>query len=379
MKKKLIILLLGVLLILSGCGLIYAMISVDVTNHFETGIVDITLTEYQKVGDTEILWEDNPTVMPGDIVSKIPRIHNDGNDCYIRAKLAFRDTDEVSEDNLLGITDKWVKADDGYYYYTEILPHGEDTDIFRAVSIPDDLPEDTQGQTFYIDIDVDAIQSKNFTPQFNTAAPWGSVEILDCGKEGQYDISTFKQSDTQSFRIEYQGGIERLVKNSDDFFSNFPYLMPGDTYSDSASIVNDGDEDMKVYFRSAAEDPSDLLDKIQLTITTEIDGVTKVFYQGCLRAPELADNVILGIIPANSVGQFRFEISVPSELNNQYTIQDSLVKWIFSTEFIPNPSNPTTGEDPAIRLSMGLMAVSIVGMGFIIIAGTNKKRREYDG
>ena len=378
-KRKLFIILLGLSLMLFGCGLIFAMISVEVTNHFETGIVDISLAEFQKVGDTEELWEDNPTVLPGDVVSKIPRVHNDGNDCYIRAKITIRDTSEITESSLLGITDLWHKAPDGYYYYTKVLPHGEDVDIFQAVSIPVDLPDDNQGQLFHVDIDVDAIQSKNFTPEFDTASPWGRVEILECKKEGQYDISTFKQAGNLSFKIEYQGDAKKLIKNHDDFFANIPYIMPGDTYSDAVSISNDGNKDMQIYFRSAADDPSDLLDKIQLTITTEIDGAAKAFYQGSLRAAQLSDNVILGTIPAGEKGSFNFTISVPAELNNEYTIQSSQLKWIFSTEFIEEPIAPETGDKSNILFYIGLLGLSMVGAGIVIVSGVKRKGVKYNG
>ena len=40
--------------------------------------------------------------MPGDDISKIPRITNDGNDCYVRAKLEFSGTDVDLEKELYG-------------------------------------------------------------------------------------------------------------------------------------------------------------------------------------------------------------------------------------------------------------------------------------
>lgn len=376
-NKKLIIALLGLLLLLSVCGLIFALTSVAVTNHFETGIVDISLTEYQKVGNNEIPWQDNPTVMPGEIVSKIPRVHNDGNDCYVRARIMFRDTDQINESNLSGISDKWIKADDGYYYYTDILPHGEDADIFYAVNIPADLPEETQGQIFHIDIDVDAIQSQNFTPQFNAAQPWGSIEILECEKEGMYDISTFKQADTQSFQIVYQGSTRQLIKNSDDFFSNFPYLMPGDIYSDVVLLPNKSSEDIKLYFRTENVDDSVLLEKIQLKITADIGSRSEVFYEGDLNADELNTNTLLGVIPKGREGVFRFEISVPAELNNAYTILSSSVKWIFSTEPIPEPVNVDTGDDANILLWTTLcICTGIACAAFIVLFARNKKQEE---
>lgn len=344
-QKKLLILFLCLCIAVLSCGLIYALTSVEVTNELETGIVDIRIKEYQNVGGKEVPWEDDPLFLPGDTISKIPRIYNDGNDCYIRVKITFRDTDDLSENNLLGISDKWIKASDGYYYYTEILPHGEDVNIFEALKIPIDYPQENEGKRFYIDLAADAIQSQNFEPRFDLTQPWGEVEIQECGKEGQYDVSTFKQADAQIFSITYQGDVKKLSKSTDDFFVNFPYLMPGDTYSDTLQLVNDGQRDVKLYFRTGAEDESDLLDKIQMKIVTEIAGNTSVFYEGSLRAASLNADVVLGTIPGNTEGTFRFEIHMPHELDNQYTLSESLVQWIFSTEEIPEPIKPQTGNN----------------------------------
>lgn len=377
-KRKLAIILLGLLVMLFGCGMVYGMVSVEVTNHFETGIVDISLTEYQKNGNIETLWVDNPVILPGSVISKIPRIHNDGNACYVRAKITFRETDDINEANLFGIGNKWIKADDGYYYYTEILPHGGDVDLFKGLTLPDDYSQENEGTQFYIDIDVDAIQSKHFTPLFDAAQPWGSVEILECGKEGQYDISKFKPSDSQAFKIEYQGKTGKLIKNSDDFFANFPYLMPGDTYSDTARLVNDGNEDITLYFRSTAQDASNLLDKIQLKITNEINGKTVVFYDGNLRATELSETVVLGTIKANTEADFNFEIKVPAELNNQYSISSSYVKWLFSTKMIDgsDSESPKTGDAANLNLYTGMFGLSLILFGILIIMSTKPKKKE---
>ena len=379
-KRKLFILLLSLSIAMCCFGLIWAMVSVDVTNHFETGIVDISLTEYQRIGDSETLWVDSPIVLPGDTISKIPRIHNDGNDCYVRAKVTIsapegEDADYLSGISIGGIGEQWYLADDGYYYYSNILPHGEDVDVFQWVKIADNLSNEQQGRLFYVDIDVDAIQSKNFAPDYSSATPWGSVEILLCEKEGMYDISQLKQSDTQSFQIVYQGDAQKLIKSHDDFFTNIPYLLPGDVYSDSVSISNTGAKDIKLYFRSEALDSSELLDKITLKITTDINGKEKVFYEGALRAEDLNESLVLGVIPKGEKGTFKFEISVPSELNNKYTILDSYVKWIFSTEEIQE-SSPETGDNSNIGLYVGMAGVSLFVLVIIVFFFPNKKRRD---
>lgn len=381
MKRKVLAILLCIAMLVCGSGFVYGMTTTSVVNEFETGIVDIELDEYQIVNGEEEPWVDNPTVMPGDVISKIPRVVNPGNDCYIRVKITFRDTDQLSEDDLFGMNDKWVKADDGYWYYTEILEHDASVDVFAGILIPDDFSQDNAGNKFYVDIDVDAIQSKNFEPDYSLAKPWGDIEILKCEKEGQYDVSTFKVSDSKSFEIVYNGEADVLAKNADDFFENFPYLMPGDEYSDSIVFENDSNVDVIIYFHTEDIDDSELLDKIQLKITTVINGETVVVYDGFLRATDLQDDIVLGVIPAGKTGDFNFEISVPAELNNKYTIESSAVKWVFSTEsdeIIPfEPDSPQTGDDMWTLTCVCFYGFLFSGIGLVVLFITGRKEYRY--
>lgn len=378
-KKKALLILLCISISVFCCGIIYGMSSVSVTNYFETGIVDIGLKEYQTDGVIEIPWQDNPTILPGDSISKIPRIHNYGNDCYVRAKITFRDTEDLGFYSLGGLSNKWVLAEDGYFYYKEILPHGEEVDIFQSVNIPDDFPQENAGKQFYIDIDVDAIQSKNFTPDFSLALPWGNVQILMNDNTKEYDVSKFKASDSKTFQIVYQGDAEKLISNSKDFFLNIPYLMPGDTYSDTVVLKNDGKDAIKLYFRSASKD-EDILRKIQLTIYTEIDGDKKTVYTGNLLAKDLAEDVVLGELKSKSEGKFHFEIHIPAELNNKYNLAACSVQWIFSTDLTKDPDSPKTGDMTHFHQYLFVMILAFAAMiAFAVLLYKERKEEEKNG
>ena len=225
-----------------------------------------------------------------------------------------------------------MKAEDGYYYYTNIVKNNEEVDFFKGLIIPNDFVQEAEGSEFSLKVDVDAIQSKNFNPDFNAKEPWGAIEILECEKEGEYDISTFKTIDNQSLEIIYQNTKE-LITNEDDFFTNFPVLLPGDIYSDSVTINNNSSSnDIDLYFRTETVDDSELLEKITLKITKVINEKEEVIYEGPLKANSLNENLLLGKINKTTKNcKFNFTISVPTELNNQYTILSSKVKWIFST------------------------------------------------
>lgn len=344
-------------MLFSGTGVAaLAKTSVSVTNPFQTGIVDIHISEYQTDGITETLWEDNPTILPGDTISKIPRIYNDGNDAWIRAKVTFRDIEEIGENNLGGISDDWIRAADGYYYYTKIVKSGESVDLFKTVNIPSDFSQDYELSKFYIDINADSVQSKNFKPAFDSSSPWGNLSI-QLNKKNNYDLSELDQGNNKNLEISYQGKSKKLFKNEDDFFTNFTYFMPGDEYSDVAELVNNSNTDIDLYFRNEIVDDSPLLDKIQLQITKEINHEQVVIYQGNLKAETICDDDLLGTIKANSSGKFRFKIFVPPELDNDYTWLKSKVKWIFSTE--PIKSSKVAGRVQTGDYDIGIILLAI--------------------
>ncbi len=374
LKKKHWVALLGLSALLFCGGTIYAMTSAEIVNHFETGTVDIDLTEYQKNGDKEELWTEKMAVLPADRISKIPRICNEGTDCYIRAKVTFRETDGITEENLYGIGEDWIRAEDGYYYFTRILSHGESADFFQGVQIPADFEQSNEEKPISLEIDADAIQSQNFSPDFQSENPWGEVEILKSETKKNYDIKVLKSTETKLFQIRYEGRSKELIKNSDDFFYNLPELMPGAHYEDQVQLVNQGSEAVKLYFRSEVSKEDSLTDQIRLQIISGIGDTEKTVYSGNLRAEELSETVILGILPKGKEGEFQFTIDVPKELGNDYSGCDSCVKWIFSTEpIVDAPETVHTGDSSKLGFYLCLAGLSL---GMTAVFGLKKHKRE---
>lgn len=374
-KKKLLIFLASLSALMCGSGAtILAMTETSVTNHISTGIVDIELEEYQIQDGKEEAYEDVKDILPGQVISKIPRIRNDGNDCYIRVKLELEGTEESIEAQEIG--EKWKEGKDGYLYYTDILKTGDETDLFQSVKIPEDFAQEEES-AFRLEIHAEGIQSQNFTPDFEADAPWGAVEIQRCKKEGQYDITSFRQADDQSLEVVYQGGSRQLFSNPEDFFVNFPVMLPGDTYEETAELRNTDDKPVKLYFRSAAEDTesNDLLEQVGLKITTEIDGKTETIYEGTLKGEGITEDRLLGEIPAEASGKFHFELSVPKELDNRYTVLTNRVKWIFSTEPIEPLTTVQTGD--ARKTGIYLLAGGVLcGAGTLILRKGRRKDEE---
>ncbi|QNM08279.1 hypothetical protein [Wansuia hejianensis] len=355
-------------------GGLYARSQTSVVNHLETGIVDISLQEYHLQEGTEVLWQGIPTVLPGMDISKIPRITNAGSDCYIRAKLTFTGTSQEKEleEGIYGQSDQWLHAEDGYYYYTEVLASEKSVDLFAGIKLPEDFLQEEEGREFELQIGVDAIQSANFQPDYSRESPWGDVEVLDCGKEGLYDLTLLKQADEEEFAVVYEGNTESLFTEGRDFFQNLPALMPGDSYTDSIVLKNTSDKPVRLYFHTEQLEDSGLLDKLRLAIWAPGDGGKQV-YEGALRGEEISREFLLTTLPAGGTESFSFRLDVPVGLNNTYSISKSLVKWVFAAD--PESAYGTGGVKTGDPGSGSAVLGGVVAAVLVILAGMRAARR----
>lgn len=314
----------SVLCMASG-GILYARPQTSVTNQISTGIIDIELEDYAVLPDL---------VLPGMELPGVKEVQNEGNACYVRAKITFPES-AIPMDGSIWMSEGWIYHGDGYWYYPKILETGDVIPLMEGMTIPLDYPQKTEGGQIVLDVDVDAIQSLHFTPDFSADAPWGNVEIERCLHEDGYDISTFRPADDQSFSVTYEGNADALFAAPEDFFSDLPILLPGDTYTDTAALKNNSDDPIILYFWSEAKS-SKLLDAIRLTCS--LDGT--VFYDGPLSG-NFQEQVT---IPAGKASSLTYTVSVPETLQNEYTILQDQVKWIFTLDKIRQPGGETSQE-----------------------------------
>lgn len=358
-----------------GSGFAFAKEEISVTNHIDTGVIDIELEEYQLSDDgTLVPWENGKLVLPGDKVSKIPRISNIGYDCYVRAKLDF--SLEELENSYFDIGDNWVHGKDGYWYYTEVLESGAYTDIFQGISIPDDFSQEYEDGEIQLKIDVDAIQINNFIPDYSSEYPWGGVIIKECIHEGPYVINNLEVENPKSFEIQYDKESKKLIKNYNDFFLNFPTLFPGDVYTDTLELENTSKNPINLYFHTFSVE-SDLVKNVNLRIEL-IDGSKKdLIYDGSLHSVDLEEEILLTKIEGGSSQKLVYTIEVPKELDNQYTLLHERVRWMFSVEELVNNSGSggkpvATGDFTNSNLALVTMLVS----GFVILVLYKKSKEE---
>lgn len=176
-KKRLIFLSMFGLLFVSGSAA-YFTDRTEIQNHIKTGKVKIALNIQKKEQDY---------FLPGEKVSAIPEIHNQGIDCYIRARIYFTDKDGTRNDcpaeYIQGLkTNQWKKIGT-VYYYLPILAENDTTTLFQSFLIPDQWENDYAGQGVQLEVQVEAIQTKHLSVDFTSENPWGNAEIETNVKE----------------------------------------------------------------------------------------------------------------------------------------------------------------------------------------------------
>ena len=347
--------ILGLLLIFLGISGAYATFSDSVTvkNHIATGDINISLKEYQKRNGKETSYRNPVEILPGDLISKIPRITNLGMPCWIRAKISFQNKMETEEGfeetHIKGISRDWKKRGE-YYYYTKTLNTGESVDFFTGVSVPPLWTEDHSGQKLQIGIQADAIQAANFHPDFQEMSPWGNQTVEKCIHEtnGKTDCKL----ENVKLSVKFHGDAQKLLAVPDDFFRNFGDILPGDTKKDNVSISNTDKETVEIFFRTElknqTKEQKDLLEKLILTIS--MNG--KDFYTGSLKSSSLEQPVSLGKFKPQTEGNLTFSITAPKDLKNAYALRDASVNWIFTvnkkeSSLTEQPSSPDAPESSA--------------------------------
>ena len=154
----------------------YYRSSVETINKIAVGDVNIGIWEYEEDGDGEKKYEgpENGIVLPSQVISKIPRITNYAEPCYVRVKPVFDEEEtqdyRLGEEDLGGIEDVWLKA--GEYYYYQSAGKAGICRFFPYNHHPSAWTSEAEGQVLSVEIQAEAVQAANVTPDFTAEAPW---------------------------------------------------------------------------------------------------------------------------------------------------------------------------------------------------------------
>lgn len=309
--------------------------------------------------DVKIETSGGGLIAPGEIADYNPRVTNLNADSYVRVRF-----DEDPEE-VFGLEKGWIKKGNCYYYKTP-LATGECRKVFSKVRIPEDLNENES--VYKIRATVDAIQAKNFSPDFSSVSPWGTVRVEQT-KAMLNSKSAFVATHVSNPDFNYvrPGTFEC---STEDLFSNFENFQPGDSYSEMLNMRNNSGRKMIVNFRTANQ-RTELLDEMQLKISCCENKV----YEGPLSSKELESFMTIASIENGQAGRLEFQISMPESADNRYAMLKDNVTWIIAVNDVSDELGNTvkTGDDV---LPIGLMALIAAGalLGIITVLATGRRR-----
>jgi len=364
-RRVLIICILSILAI--GCvGYANRIYEIKYVNKVKTGSVDVRIDQYEITGEGEKLI-DPGEVMPNMDVSYIPRVTNLRAEGYIRVKAEiFMDkqvTMPVNLDYIFGMNEDWKRIGD-YFYCTKVLKTGEKSDIFEGFNVPYQWTEKT-ASGFIIKLTADVVQADFITPDFNSVCPWGTIEIQKAKVEDNITYGSVKEIGVSpSWTYTTSTGFETTTSN---LFDNFDHFMAGDSFRDTLEMKNEASNDIKVYFHTDNINTA-LIEKIVLKVYC--DG--KTIYEGSLASESMNNYFYLTTISSGNTKNFDFEVLLPDDSKNYYSVLEDNVVWEFKVSEIEK--SVRTGDEMDILPIIVAVIISLFAATFLLI--THRKDRK---
>ena len=165
-----------------------------------------------------------------------------------------------------------------------------------------------------------------------------------------------------------------------DLFENFKNVMPGDSLTQSITVKNDEDNEVKVniYLRAlgAKEGSEELLSKLNLKVAKSSDNRMAYMFDAAANETDgLSEWVLLGTLYSGGEVNLEVTLDVPIELGNEFQDAAGYLEWEFKVEELPidpdDPEPPKTGEEIKGYL---LAAFVVLALGTMVVIHRSKKR-----
>ena len=373
-KKKM--LLLKIILILAmSISAIYAMNSEMTNGVISTGVVDIKIDTYKIDSGQEVSYGgEKKNVTQGEVVSIIPKIINCGESCFVRVKVNYVNSNIDFKNYVTNFSSDLNKVGE-YYYYDKVLEPNESIKLFDTIKIPDNIYDLITGNEVKLEIIAEAIQDKNFEPDYTLTDPWKNVNPTKCINTS-YNIDT--EGQYSKIDIKYEDGINNDIIIPEEFFEDLKTAMPGDTFVNYLKIKNSNKKSVKYFLNLQAEDTSnakniELLSFIDLTITNQ-EG--KEIYAGKLLNQ---DKILLGKYSLEEGDKLAFKVSVPNDLDNRYVNLNPKLSLVFTADYEKEKQdeekhikNPITGD--SIDWAITIFLLSSIGLIVVILVDYFERR-----
>ena len=186
MKKRMLTAALALccLAVLATGTLAYFTAEETAQNVITMGSLKMKLVELDEKGEP---WEDVENIVPGMEVTKEAFVKNTGTvDFYTRVKITKTFVPAQGEEKpelntklvRLDINEKyWEPGNDGFYYYKKPVAPGEETKpLFTTVTFSTEMGNEYQNVKVIIDLDAQAVQSRNNGESALEATGWPESE-----------------------------------------------------------------------------------------------------------------------------------------------------------------------------------------------------------
>ncbi len=320
------------LLCLAVVGVTWAMPenAVKIEQRLETGKVKIRLQQITAEGGGV-----RDLVEPNKDLKYIPRIINKEAECYVRAKVKISEDGKswelINEKNLLGIGEGWVKRG-GYFYYQKAMARGQSTDLFKGIHIPEDW--NGKGNTeLSVSVTAEAVQSRNFQPDFSRELPWGAVELEEAVSSA---VTVTPVKDMAVISFSDGKGVEC---STTDLFPGYSEMMPGDRLCRELELKNTSSKKLDLYMRISAGG-----DGISRKALMKVSAGGELLYEGSVAGACRNDELRLPSVEKGRSGTVMVEIELPSDADNTLAGLKDDIAWSVWAESVKD-GTAQTGDD----------------------------------
>ncbi len=370
-KIKTVIIVIILLIVMSVSG-VYALTEsskLSTENTFSTtNGVDIELAEYLNSEEYNVEQEE---VEPGIVRPISAIVENRGMDAYLRIKinLLFDNVKQEDISSCVTLNSNLEKVGD-YYYLKDIFKSKDIETIFDSINIPNNT---NVKERVELQIIAQAIQSENFTPDYNKTDPWENQVI----KEKKIGIIN-NPDEEEDIKIIYEGDADKDVNISDTFFKDVDKLVPGSEVVEKVKITNSSKEPEKYYLNLNLKNFTQSERKLLKNIKFYIKQNNNILLEN-----NLSDITNLNItnLKKGEEKDIELVIEMPKELDNDYSKIVGKLEWKFTKEkdeplvdkitdkVVDTIANPNTGDK--INISLTIFVLSAISL--IIILYKDKK------
>ena len=358
----------AVMLLAGTAGFCFAAYSgiTGLKNTFSTGGVNIGVEEYTMTGSGEMVCKPVTKVRFGSEVSYIPRVTSYAEACYVRVGLSA-DTGAGKIDilkNCTGIKDGWIKKGD-FIYYRYPLAENCSADLCEGFRVPEDW-DYKKSNDMTVSICAEAVQARNFMPDFSSEDPWGDVEVKKSYITAYKTVREVSQRSGDGVNIVFDKSAYGITADRKIMFDDV-HLMPGDSCSDSIRICNTSTERVEVLFRAVCHDTV-LADDINLIIDNG-----SVFYKGLLSGKALKQYNTIASVGPGDTKELRFDMEIPRDKDNDAQLKKGQATWYFAVKQ-DEGSSVSTGDSRRILVFALICLAAFAAALFVIRKGRHEER-----